>query len=102
MRWGTWCGSSAGRRKRSERGRSGCSRRRGVSMENINREHPEYVLNEAMWKKYRVLYSGGEQMREQASEYLVRRNKEPNDVYQERLRRVFYENYVGSIIDWYA
>ena len=71
-------------------------------MDNINREHPEYVLNKAMWKKYRVLYSGGEQMREHAFEYLVRRNKEPNDVYQERLCRVFYENYIGSIIDWYA
>ena len=25
-----------------------------------------------------------------------------HEVYQERLSRVFYENYVGSIIDWYA
>jgi hypothetical protein len=32
----------------------------------------------------------------------VRRNREPGDVYQERLDRVFYENYVGSIVDWYA
>jgi hypothetical protein len=55
-----------------------------------------------MWKKYRVLYSGGENMREHAVEYLVRRNKEPEDVYQERLCRVFYENYIGSTIDWYA
>ena len=71
-------------------------------MENINREHPEYVLKKAMWKKYRVLYSGGETMREHAIEYLVRRNKEPEDVYQERLCRVFSENYIGSTIDWYA
>jgi hypothetical protein len=71
-------------------------------MDNINREHPEYVLRKAMWKKYRVLYSGGENMREHAFEYLVRRNKEPEDVYQERLCRVFYENYIGSTIDWYA
>src|SRR3984893_7943509 len=71
-------------------------------MDNINREHPEYVLRKAMWKKYRVLYSGGENMREHAVEYLVRRKKNPEDVYQERLCRVFYENYIGSIIDWYA
>jgi len=71
-------------------------------MDNINREHPEYVLRKAMWRKYRVLYSGGENMREHAVEYLVRRNKEPEDVYQERLCRVFYENYIGSTIDWYA
>jgi hypothetical protein len=41
-------------------------------------------------------------MRETAFEYLVRRHKEPNDIYAERLSRVFYENYIGSIIDWYA
>ena len=23
-------------------------------------------------------------------------------MYEERLQRVFYENYIGSIVDWYA
>ena len=71
-------------------------------MENINREHPEYVTKKAMWKKYRDLYTGGERIRGQASDYLVKRNKEPDEIYQERLSHVFYENYIGSIIDWYA
>jgi hypothetical protein len=72
------------------------------SMENINREHPEYVARKAMWKQYKDLYAGGEQLRLNACDYLVRRQKEPAPVYEERLRRVFYENYVGSIVDWYA
>jgi hypothetical protein len=71
-------------------------------MQNINREHPEYIANKAMWKQYQELYAGGERLRTNASAYLVRRNKEPGEVYQERLSRVFYENYVGSIVDWYA
>jgi len=71
-------------------------------MMNIDREHPEYAAKKAMWKKYKDLYAGGEQMRENAFEYLVRRHKEPSDIYAERLHRVFYENYAGSIIDWYA
>src|SRR5437867_13223273 len=71
-------------------------------MLTINREHPEYIARKAMWKQYRDLYSGGERLRQNASEYLVRRQKEPGEVYQERLNRVFYENYTGSIIDWYA
>jgi hypothetical protein len=71
-------------------------------MHNINREHPEYVVRKAMWKQYKDLYAGGERLRLNASEYLLRRNKEPGAVYQERLSRVFYENYIGSIIDWYA
>jgi hypothetical protein len=71
-------------------------------MTNINREHPEYVARRAMWRQYRDLYAGGERFRQNASDYLVRRQKEPEKVYQERLARVFYENYIGSIIDWYA
>ena len=73
-----------------------------MSMENINREHPEYVARKAMWRQYKDLYAGGEQLRASAAEYLVRRHKEPGEVYQERLNRVFYQNYIGSIIDWYS
>jgi len=73
-----------------------------LSMENINREHPDYVARKAMWEQYDDLYAGGEQMRAHATQYLVRRHREPGDIYQERLNRVFYENYLGSIIDWYA
>ena len=73
-----------------------------MNMENINREHPEYVARKAMWKRYRDLYAGGEQLYANGAEYLVRRHKEPNEIYNERLQRVFYENYAGSIIDWYA
>jgi hypothetical protein len=71
-------------------------------MQNINREHPEYIARKAMWKQYRDLYAGGERLRTNASDYLVRRHKEPGEIYQERLNRVFYENYIGSIVDWYA
>ncbi len=71
-------------------------------MPEIDHEHPEYAASKAMWRKYRDLYVGGEQLRARAGEYLVRRQKEPGDVYLERLSRVFYENYVGSIIDWYG
>jgi hypothetical protein len=73
-----------------------------LNIPNINREHPEYIARRAMWKKYRDLYAGGERMRENGCEHLVRRHKEPGEVYAERLNRIFYENYIGSIVDWYA
>ncbi len=69
---------------------------------DITREHPEYAAKRAMWRQYRDLYAGGEQFIASASQYLVRRQKEPGDVYLERLSRSFYENYVGSIVDWYT
>src|SRR5215472_5061407 len=55
-----------------------------------------------MWKRYRDLYVGGDQLRINAQDYLIRRQREPGDVYAERLSRVFYENYIGSIVDWYT
>jgi hypothetical protein len=55
-----------------------------------------------MWRRYRDIYVGGEHFCANAHEYLVRRSREPEDVYSERLNRVFYENYLGSIVDWYA
>jgi hypothetical protein len=71
-------------------------------MFDIDREHPEYKQRRGMWRCYRDLYAGGQQLKDNAGEYLTRRQKEPLDVYSERLHRAFYENYVGSIIDWYA
>src|SRR5271154_1818936 len=73
-----------------------------TSVLDIDREHPHYVLKKHVWRQYRDLYAGGEQLRLHAHHYLVRRQREPGDVYAERLSRVFYENYLGSIVDWYA
>jgi hypothetical protein len=69
---------------------------------DITREHPEYAAKRGMWRQYRDLYAGGAQFIASADQYLVRRQKEPGDVFIERLSRSFYENYVGSIVDWYT
>ena len=71
-------------------------------MNHIEREHPDYKRHQHTLRMYRDLYVGGSQFRERAEHYLLRRQKEPLDVYAERLFRVFYENYIGSIIDWYT
>jgi hypothetical protein len=68
----------------------------------INTEHHDYKARTALWKQYRDLYTGGAQFKAQAGNYLVQRNREPAGVYNERLDRAFYENYIGSIVDWYA
>ena len=73
-----------------------------MNMNFINREHPEYASRKALWRRYHDLYNGGELLRNNAAQYLIQRGKEPSAVYLERLNRVFYENYAGSIIDWYS
>nr|AEQ20622.1 hypothetical protein [uncultured bacterium CSLF43] len=71
-------------------------------MFEIDREHPEYKSKRAALKRYRDLYAGGQEFLNNAAEYLIQRHKEPLEVYAERLQRVFYENYIGSIVDWYG
>jgi hypothetical protein len=71
-------------------------------MIDIDREHPEYTALKQVWRRYRDLYIGGERLKLHAQEYLLPRQREPGDVYTERLGRVFYENYIGSIVDWYS
>lgn len=69
---------------------------------DISREHPEYASKRDSWRAYRDLYAGGEQFKANASRYLIQRHREASNIYCERLARVFYENYIGSIIDWYT
>ena len=71
-------------------------------MFEIDQEHPEYKAKKATWKKYSDLYAGGQHFLDNAAEYLIQRHKEPIEVYSERLSRAFYENYIGSIVDWYG
>jgi hypothetical protein len=71
-------------------------------MIEIDREHPDHKRRQHMLRMYRDLYAGGLDFKQHASEYLLRRQKEPLDVFGERLQRVFYQNYIGSIVDWYA
>ncbi len=68
----------------------------------LNAEHAHYTLCQESWQTYEDFYAGGEQLRRNAQKYLTKRQKEPVEVYAERLRRVFYENYLGAILDWYA
>jgi hypothetical protein len=71
-------------------------------MMQIDREHPSYKHQVRMLRTYRDLYAGGFEFKLRAGHYLQQRQKEPGDIYLERLHRVFYENYIGSIVDWYS
>ena len=59
-------------------------------MTEIDREHPDYNRHKHALQMYRDLYAGGAQFKNRAPDYLLRRQKEPLDVYAERLQRAFY------------
>ncbi|MBY0506325.1 MAG: hypothetical protein K2X03_20570 [Bryobacteraceae bacterium] len=71
-------------------------------MLDITREHPEYVMRRVTFQQYRDLYAGGAQFALNSYAYLTPRQREPQQVYAERASHAYYENYIGSIIDWYA
>lgn len=72
------------------------------SLFEITKPHKDYTAWLPTLTMYEHLYSGGAIFKSHASKYLYRRHREPNEVYQERLNRSYYENHIGSIIDWYA
>src|SRR6476661_8246314 len=95
-------GSSSETSQRWVKSTSGSFSAQERMMIQIDQEHLDYKRQASMWRVYRDLYAGGHQFKLHAADYLLPRQKEPLDVYGERLQRVFYENYIGSIVDWYA
>lgn len=72
------------------------------SLKVLTGESEEYQSWKPVLETYTDLYSGGAQFKAKAQKYLYRRHREPGEIFQERSDRAFYENYIGSIIDWYA
>ncbi len=72
------------------------------SLQAAIEEHAEYQAWLPSLDTYRDLYTGGAQIKSKASKYLYRRHKEPLEVFHERVGRAYYENYIGSIVDWFA
>jgi hypothetical protein len=71
-------------------------------MIEIDREHNSYKHHLRTLRTYRDLYAGGFEFKARVTHYLQQRQKEPADIYLERVHRAFYENYIGSIVDWYS
>ena len=65
-------------------------------------DRSDYRDRVTSWHTARCLYYGGESMKRNAELFLSRRQKEPLEVYRERIASAYYENYIGSIIDWYV
>lgn len=71
-------------------------------MRGINSEHPDYMASAQTLQTYGDLYHGGEKIQSNVQRYLLPRQKEPYPTWIDRCSRAFYDNYIGSIVDWYA
>lgn len=71
-------------------------------MNGITAEHPEYSARTHLFQTYGDLYAGGDRIQSNVQKYLLPRQKEPFPTWMDRCSRAYYDNYIGSIIDWYA
>ncbi len=67
----------------------------------LNREHAYYKSHKDWWTQYDLLYRGGPVLKNDAARFLIKAEKEMQDVYLERLKRFTYQNIAGPSIGWY-
>lgn len=67
----------------------------------LDAQHPVYAANVQAWNDIDTLYCGGAAIKAEASRFLLKRPKEPGDIYTERVSRFTYQNILGTAFGWY-
>ena len=70
--------------------------------DQLNKKHPDWTKRERFWNDIDLLYEGGDQLRQNASRFLLRKAKELPEVYSARLEKFTYQNILGSGVDYYS
>ena len=73
-----------------------------VPVAKLNKRSPEHQLYSEAWEAFELLASGGIRLRQAAQNFLVRAPRELVDVYAERVRRLTYQNILGTVLGWYT
>jgi len=72
-----------------------------IAIKTIDARHEMYKSCHDYWERARKLYEGGHLLKSCATEFLMRRPMEMDDVYKDRIARFTYANHLGNIIGWY-
>lgn len=72
-----------------------------VSVDALDQKHSEWTLYKETWDLLHVLYTGGTELRNNASLLLMERPKEPKEIFERRCQKVTYQNLFGTICAWY-
>jgi hypothetical protein len=72
-----------------------------VPVKLLDRKHPEWLEMHDMWDAVDLLYEGGVKLKNNGQVFLLKRPKELYDVYQERQRRLTYQNLIGNCVGAY-
>ncbi len=73
-----------------------------VPVSALDQRREEHKLFADAWDNLDVLRQGGRVLQMQADRFLIKRPKEPNDVYQVRLQHLKYQNLLAMILGYYC
>ena len=73
-----------------------------VKVDQLDAKRAEWKLYAEAWNHFDVLHAGGVRLKRMAQEFLTKRPKELFDVYNERIKRITYQNILGTSLGWYA
>lgn len=73
-----------------------------IPLRKLDRKSYDYEQNANLWAELALLYTGGWEIRSQATRFLWQRHKEPQDVYQSRITRFIYDNKIETVLGWYT
>lgn len=74
---------------------------RNPTVKQLNQEHPDYTDKKDVWIKMSMLYEGGYVISKNCTQFLMRRPRELQEVYQARVDRFTYHNILGLCFGWY-
>ena len=72
-----------------------------VPVNKLDRKHPLWHLHSDQWNTIDLLYESGVRLKNNGVNLLMKRPKELYDVYQERYRRLTYQDILANAIRWY-
>lgn len=73
-----------------------------VPVKALEQKHPEHDLQLVMWQNLDILRKGGRILQGNADRFLVKRPKEPNDLYLTRLQHFRYQNILSACLGYYG
>ena len=73
-----------------------------IDLNKLDAKRPEWQLYAEAWNHFDLLHAGGARLKQNAQEFLTKRPKELFDVYNERIKRVTYQNILGTALVWYV
>lgn len=71
------------------------------TIKQLSQMHPDYKDLRDDWTKMSILYEGGHTIRQVSTQFLQRRPRELQEVYQARVDRFTYDNILGACFGWY-